>query len=114
MVEMTNAYISDMLSQGVVEPCNGPWASNLVMVVKKNGKRRVCTDFRRLNKMTIKDSYPSPDIKQTLAQLSGKKYFSSFDAQSGCWQIPIEENSRDYTGFVTSTGYYRWVRMPLD
>ena len=77
----------------VIEESDGAWSSRIVMVKKKNGKMRMCIDFRQLNEMTVKNAYPAPQTKETLNQLAGNVYFTSFDAQSGYWQCPIEEKS---------------------
>ena len=59
------------------------WVSPLVIVPKKNGKWRVCVNYRELNKATQKDHFPLPFIDQVLDTLSGKKFFSFLDGFSG-------------------------------
>jgi hypothetical protein len=59
------------------------WVSPLVIVPKKNGKWRVCVDYRALNKATQKDYFPLPFIDQVLDNLSGKNNFSFLDGFSG-------------------------------
>jgi len=61
--------------------------SPLVIVPKKNGKWRVCIDYRELNKATLKDHFPFPLVNQVLDTLAGKKYFSFMDGYSGYNQI---------------------------
>ena len=63
------------------------WVSPLIIVPKKNGKWRVCVDYRELNKATQKDHFPLPFIDQVLDTLSGKKFFSFLDGFSGYNQI---------------------------
>ena len=58
--------VSDMLQRGVVEPSQGPWSSPIVLVKKKDGTTRFCVDYRKLNHITRKDSYPLPQIDDTL------------------------------------------------
>ena len=55
------------------------WVSPLVVVPKKNGKWRICVDYRELNKATLKDYFPLPFIDQVLDTLSEKKFFSFLD-----------------------------------
>ena len=52
--------IQEMLDAGQIEPSNSPWASPVVLVSKKGGGTRFCIDYRHLNSVTIKDSYPLP------------------------------------------------------
>ena len=59
------------------------WVSTLVIVPQKDGKWRVCINYRELNKETLKDHFPLPFIDQVLDTLAGKKYFSFLDGFSG-------------------------------
>ena len=65
------------------------WVSPLVIVPKKNGKWRICLEFRELNKDTYRDYFPLPFIDQVLDTLSGKMYFSFLDGFSGYNKIQI-------------------------
>ena len=71
--------LKEMLEQRIVRP----WASPVVMVIKKDGTLRFCIDFRKLNDVTIKDAHPLPRIDDTLEALKGAKYFSTLDLKSG-------------------------------
>ena len=68
---------------------NSEWVSPLVLAPKKNGKWRICVDYRELNKATKKDHFPLPFIDQVLDGLVGKKLFSFLDGFSGYNQIQI-------------------------
>jgi len=65
------------------------WVSPLVLFPKKNGKWRICVDYRELNKATKKDHFPLPFIDQVLDGLARKKVFSFLDGFSGYNQIQI-------------------------
>ena len=67
--------IDDMLQKDVVQPSSSPWASGIVMVQKKDGTKRFCVDYRKLNDVTTKDAYPLPRIDDSLDQLAGAKCF---------------------------------------
>ena len=63
-----------------------------MLVKKKDGGLRFCVDYRRLNAVTRKDSYPLDD---TLEALSGMQLFSTLDLRSGYWQVPMEDTAKE-------------------
>jgi len=63
--------VSDMSGQGVIEPAKSPWASNVVLVKKKDGSLRFCIDYREVNATTQKDIYPLPISYMCLDAMSG-------------------------------------------
>ena len=105
--------VTKMLDQGVIEPSESPWASPVVLVRKKDGSLRYCIDYRRLNSVTIKDSYPLPRIDESLDSLSEAKYFSTLDLASGYWQIGLDEDAKKKSAFCTTSGLYQFKVMPF-
>ena len=100
-------------AEDVVEECESPWASALVPVLKKDGSTRWAVDYRPLNKMTIKDSYPLPSISENLEKLQGSQVFSTLDAAGAYHCIPVAEKARPLLAFATPFGVYTWKRMPF-
>jgi hypothetical protein len=72
--EMEN-QVKSMLEKNVIRPSQSPWNSPVILVKKKNGKFRFCVDFRKLNEITIKDSYPLPFIDETVDAVAGSMFF---------------------------------------
>ena len=64
--EAISQHVDSMLKQGTIEPASSPWASNVVLVRKKDGSLRCCIDYRHLNSVTRKDAYPLPRIDDCL------------------------------------------------
>ena len=102
-----------MEREGVIEPSNSPWASPIVLVKKKDGSTRFYVDYRKLNSVTRKDSYPLPRIDDTLEALSGATWFSTLDLKSGYWQVEVHPSDRDKTAFSTGKGLWQFRVMPF-
>ncbi|EZG42671.1 putative reverse transcriptase family protein, partial [Gregarina niphandrodes] len=111
--DIVRTEVEKMLAQGVIRPSKSPWASPIVLVSKKDGSTRFCVDYRSLNDMTKKDVYPLPRIDDILSALEGAKYFSSMDAASGYWQVPMASNSIEKTAFICTEGLFEFLMMPF-
>jgi len=105
--------IEDMHQDKVIEPSESPWCSPVVLVKKKDGSTRFCVDYRKLNDVTKKDSYPLPRIDDTLDTLSGSKWFSTLDLKSGYWQVEIKKEDREKTAFSCGSGLWQFAVMPF-
>ena len=112
-LDLIDAEVAKMQEHGIVEAAASPWASNVVLVRKKDGSVRLCIDYRRINSITYKDSYPLPLIDNCLTALSGASWFSTLDLRSGYYNIPIAEEDRDKSAFVTRSGCFRFTVMPF-
>jgi transposase InsO family protein len=105
--------IKRMLSMDVIEPASGPWSSPIVLIPKPDGSIRFCVDYRRLNTVTANDSYALPRVDDCLDSLGAARYFTTLDANSGYWQIPVAMADRDKTAFTSHRGLYRFKRLPF-
>lgn len=91
----TDRQVKEMLKQNIIEESDSPWASAYVLVKKKTGELRLCIDFRPLNTVTKKTSYPLPNAEDCLEPLCGNKFFTQLDLASGFWQIPMAPESKE-------------------
>jgi len=107
------AEVIKMLRMGVIQRTNSDWSSPVVLVKKKDDSIRFCTDFRKLNAVTVKDNYPLPLIEEKLESFVGKKFFSSLDMTAGYWQFLVDPKARKLTTFVCHMGSYEYLRMPF-
>ena len=102
--------------EGVIEETVSPWASPLVPAKKSGGcagEIRWAIDYRLLNRATITDSYPIPNIDETLERLAGSKFYSALDAATAYHTIPVEKKSRPLLAFTTPMGLWTFSRMPF-
>jgi len=107
-----------MLDDDIICPSTSQWNAPLLVVPKKtdaSGKQklRIVIDFRKLNDLTIGDSFPLPNITDILDQLGNAKYFSTLDLASGYHQIPMREEHKRKTAFSTPYGHFKFNRMPF-
>lgn len=105
--------IEELLTNGIIRESTSDYSSPVILVNKKNGDKRLCIDYRSLNRKTLKDKYPLPRIEDQLDRLGGSRYFISLDLFSGYYQVPMDENSKRFTAFVTPDGLYEFERMPF-
>ena len=113
-VDEVREHLKLMLDARAIRPSNSPWCNAVMLVRKKDGSLRFCIDFRRLNSLTKNDSHPLPQICETLDSLVGAAYFSTFDLTSGFWQVPMAEESKQFTAFTLgSMGLFECDRMPF-
>ena len=82
--EIVKEELARMTRLGVIEPSSSSWASPIVLSKKKDGSTRFCVDYRRVNNLTIKDSYPLPCIDDTIDSLRG------YDP---VWVVPIKKDA---------------------
>jgi FtsZ-binding cell division protein ZapB len=105
--------IQRLLEVGLITPSKSQWTSPVVVVKKKNGKKRLCVDYRKLNKVTKKDCYPLPRIDDILETLSGSQWFSLLDLASGFWQVKLDLKDHEKSTFITRFGTYEFTVMPF-
>ncbi|PIK38532.1 Retrovirus-related Pol polyprotein from transposon [Apostichopus japonicus] len=111
--EEATTEVKRMLRQDIIEPSSSSWSSPVVLVKKGDGSTRFCVDYRRLNEVTTKDSFPLPRIDDSLDTLAGSKWFSTLDLASGYWQVEVHEDDRYKTAFVTHGGLYQFKVLPF-
>ena len=95
----------------IIEKCDSKWSSPVVPVRKADGNLRLCVDYRKLNKVTKPDNFPIPNLSDSIYKGHNIKYFSKMDLIKGYYQVPIDEDSRQYTAFSTVHQQYQFKRL---
>lgn len=111
--KIVDRAIDDMLAANIIRRSKSPWSFPIVVVDKKDGSKRFCVDFRRLNKVTKTNSWPLPLIDDLLDQLGKASYFTSLDLKSGYWQVQVQEEDKEKTAFTCHRGLFEFNVMPF-
>ena len=113
MESLINEQVNAMLIAGIIRPSISPWSAPITMAMKKDGSRRLCVDYRRLNAVTVDERTPIPYIEDLLQRVANSSVFSTLDLAWGFWQVPLEESSIEKSAFVTSAGQFEFVVVPF-
>jgi hypothetical protein len=107
-------HIKDLLDHGFIRASHSPYGAP-VLFAKKAGevKRRLCIDYRDLNRITVKDKYPLPRVDELLDRLHGAKYFTKLDLRSGYHQVRVADDDIQKTAFNTRYGQYEFLVLPF-
>ena len=103
-----DSQIELLLKHGIIEPSRSESRSPVVMVKKKGGTYRFACDYRRLNSLTEKQSYPMPKLEDVWDLIGETKpqYFPVLYLTSGFWQIRMDPETKHKASFVTRSGQY--------
>ncbi|GKA27931.1 putative nucleotidyltransferase, ribonuclease H [Tanacetum coccineum] len=105
--------LQELQDKGFIRPSHSPWGAPVLFVKKKDGSFRMCIDYRKLNKLTIKNRYPLPRIDDLFDQLQGARYFSKIDLRSGYHQLRVQDDDISKTAFRTRYGHFEFTVMPF-
>ena len=111
--EVVEKEIQVMLDLEIIEPSKSPYSSPVVLVRKKDGSCRFCIDFRGLNKITVFDAEPIPNVEDLFVRLAHSRFFTKIDLAKGYWQILVLPEDRPKTAFATHQGLFQFIHMPF-
>ncbi|OWZ07518.1 reverse transcriptase [Phytophthora megakarya] len=104
--------IKGLLSAKMIDYYRSPWASPIVVIIKKNGVDiRLCTDYRLVNSLTQLTIYIVPLINDLFEDLESTLWYCSLDMTSGFWVVTITDRAHLISAFVTPFGLFEWNRM---
>ena len=114
-MDIIDEQVNQLLKMGIIEPSESAWRSPLVVVTKKDGSARLCTDYRVLNLMTEDDTYPMPTARSLFLYMAYRKptIFTAMDLLSGYHQCDLHPDSRKYSAFESPSGVWQWTRVPF-
>ncbi|GBO46567.1 Retrovirus-related Pol polyprotein from transposon 17.6 [Araneus ventricosus] len=109
--EIINEQIEQWLKDKIIRPSTSEYSSPVVLVKKKDGSSRLCIDYRRLNKITVREHFPLPLIDDLLDRLQSANIFTTLDLRNAFFHVDTDPSSKKYTSFVTDTGQYEFNKM---
>jgi hypothetical protein len=105
--------VQQLLDLGVLVPCNEDYFSQVLLVEKADKTKRLCIDYRFLNKITEGLQWPLPVIPDLIQKIGKHKLYAILDLTAGYHQCALTENASRFTAFKTATGMYRFRRVPF-
>ena len=107
--------LNELEAAGIIEKSQSPYYSQVLMVPKPDGSKRMCIDYRNLNDCTPDASWPIPNIAEMLRRIGNQKpkIFGTMDLTQGYHQAPLTLSTRAYTSFILFCGVYQFTRLPF-
>ena len=102
-----------MLDTNRIQVSNSPYGAPILFAKKKDGRLRMCIDYRQLNSNTVIDSYPLPRIDELTNRLNGAKVFSKIDLNNADHQLPMAKDDIFKTAFTCRYGTFEFLVMPF-
>ena len=112
--ECLKEEVKYLLENAFIEPSNSDRSSPCILVPEPYGfSYRLCTDYRKVNGVTKTDSFPIPRIDDCIDKIGKAKYVTKFDLLKGFWQIPLTDNAKEVSAFVTPDGLFQYKVIPF-
>ncbi len=111
--EAMEKYISDSLTAGFIRPSSSPAGAGFFFVAKKDGSLRPCIDYRGLNNITVKNTYPLPLMSSAFERLQGASIFTKLDLRNAYHLVRIRVGDEWKTAFNTPRGHFEYLVMPF-
>ena len=105
--------IEYMLEHGFIQPSSSNWSSPCVLVPKPDGGIRFCTDYRKVNAISITDAFPIPRVDDYIDRSGKSKFLTKIDLLKGYWCVPLTERARTISAFATGSGLYEYNVLPF-
>uniref|UniRef100_A0A803QPS3 Reverse transcriptase domain-containing protein n=1 Tax=Cannabis sativa TaxID=3483 RepID=A0A803QPS3_CANSA len=111
-LEELRRQLNEMVDSGFIQPSKAPNGAPILFQKKADGSLRMCVDYCALNKVTVKNKYPVPNVADLFDRLTKASYFTKLDLRSGYWQVRIAVGDESKTTCVTRYGSFEILVMP--
>jgi hypothetical protein len=102
-----------LLENGLAVPSCSPWSSPCLLVPKSDGTSRFCTDYRKVNAVTVSDSFPLPRMEDCIDSIGPATFITKLDLLKGYWQVPLTPRASEISAFVTPDHFLQYTVMPF-
>lgn len=111
--ETIQTILQDLEERDIIEPSTAAWLSPIVLVNKPGGDKRLCLDYRNVNKQLTMDIHPLPKLEELVENVSGNDYYATLDLKEAYYQVKLDLESRDLTTFSDGISLFRFKRLPF-
>nr|GEU94527.1 putative reverse transcriptase domain-containing protein [Tanacetum cinerariifolium] len=112
-MQESSKQLHELQDKGFIRLSHSPWGALVLFVKKKDGSLHMCIDYRKLNKLIVKNHYPLPRSDDLFDKLQEARYFSKIDLQSGYYQLRVHEDDISKTKFRTRYEHFEFTIMPF-
>ena len=102
--------LEDLEKRGIVRKSSSPWASPILIVLKKDNDFRLVADYRKINQEIIGNAWPIPNMQTTLTSLANQKFFSTLDLKEAFYSVKLSTSSIPKSAIITPWGLYEYLR----
>lgn len=103
--------VAYLLENDLAKPSCSPWSSPCLLVPKPDGTFRFCTDYRKVNAVTVPDSYPLPRMEDCIDNIGSARFVTKLDMLKGYWQVPLTQQASEISAFVTPDNFLQYTAM---
>lgn len=103
--------VTYLLENEMAIPSGSPWSSPCLLIPKPDGTQRFCTDYRKVNNVTIPDSFPLPRMDDCIDTIGSAAYVTKLDLLKGYWQVPLTLRASEVSAFVTPDSFCQYTVM---
>jgi len=113
-LKKVRTYLDENLKRGFIRPSKSLTGYSILFVPKKDGTKRLCVNYRQLNKITRQDSYPLLLIKELQDRLGRVKWFTSLNLKEAYYWVRMKKGKEWKTAFWTRYRHYKYIIMPFE
>ncbi len=111
--EIIASILKDLEERDIIEKSTAAWLSPIVLVNNPSGDKRMCLDYRKVNKQLTTNIHPLPNFEELVEHVAGSQYYATLDLKDAYYQVLLNEASRDLTIFSEGVNLYRFKRLPF-